>query len=145
MDSEVNDFFQRVLVEKENHQIFNETLEIVRLREYVIEMLTRIEETDSGFWWTDNDLMEMFDSLYTSGCIILPRDPVERLRWIALLCIEISEIEGFDCGNIVLPPDFLPEAMFGIYEDVYGVGVIEEIKKIRERLAKQGWEATFAR
>jgi len=55
----------------------------------------------------------------------------------------MSKIEGFVCGNVVLPPDFMPESFFEMWEDEYGVGVIDGIRKIQSRLAKEGWEAVF--
>ena len=69
--------------------------------------------------------------------VFLPRDPVERLRWIALLCVAMSNIEGFPCGNLVLPVGFLPEDMMEIYEEVYSPDVIEEVEKIRKQMAER--------
>lgn len=144
MESAVNSMFSPLLPGKKNSEILAETLDIDRLREDVVKRLTKIVELDEGqFWWQDNELMEIFKAVYKSGCVLLPLDPVERLKWIALLCVAMSNIEGFACGNLVLPIDFLPEDMFEVYEDVYGVDVIEEVEKIRKQLAEQGWRAIF--
>lgn len=144
MDSEVNIFFEQVLAEKENSELLNEALQIAQLREEVIKNLTRFVAEDEGhFWWQDKELMGIFEELYKGGCITLPKNPVDRLRWTALLCIEISKMEGFSWGNVIIRPDYLPDEMVEIYERVYGTDVIEEVFKIREQLREKGWEATF--
>lgn len=142
MESAVNSLFPEILPGKANFDIFDETLEIYKLREEVLTRLTFIENNDDGsFWWQDKDLIGIFNTLYTSGIILLPRDPVDRLRWIALLCVEISNYEEFDCGNIILPVDFLPAEIFELYEEVYPENIVEGVKKIRKQLAEQGWES----
>jgi len=143
VDSAVNTLFSEISPGKLNSEILAETLVIDKLREEVVRRLTQIEKLDLGFWWQDKDLMEMFNSVFKSGCIILPKDPVERLRWIALLCVEMSNTEGFDCGNIVIPLDFLPLEMMVLFEDLYGVDVLESVIEIREKVAEQGWGAVF--
>ncbi len=146
MDPEVDTFFEKVLPERENSELFRETLQMAQLREEVIKNLTRFEAEDFGhFWWQDKELMGLFEELYKSGCITLPKNPVDRLRWIALLCVEISKTEGFSWGNVIIPPDYLPDEMVEIYERVYGSDVIEEVIKIREQLKERGWEAIFPR
>ncbi|NCP47386.1 hypothetical protein COT86_03925 [Candidatus Collierbacteria bacterium CG10_big_fil_rev_8_21_14_0_10_43_36] len=49
----------------------------------------------------------------------------------------MSNIEGFPCGNLVLPVGFLPEDMMEIYEEVYSPDVIEEVEKIRKQMAER--------
>lgn len=144
MDSIVSLIFSVVLPGKENIEVFNEALEIEKLREEVVARLINLEKEDLGrFWWEDKALMNLFETVYKSGCILLPKDPVERLRWIALLCIEMSKKEDFSYGNIIIPPDYLPDEMVEIYEQVYGSDVIEEVIDIRSRLLKNGWKATL--
>lgn len=144
MTEMVNKFFSKVSPDKENIEVFNHALEMPKLREYVVSLLKKFEEEDAlAFWWEDRELMGLFNSVYKSGVIALPSTPVERLRWIALLCAKICEIEGFSWGNIIIPPDYLPTTMVEIYERVYGSVVIEEVLKIRDRLALCGWEAVF--
>lgn len=144
MDSEANTYFDKLLPEKENSEIFNEALQITEFREAVVKNLTRFEAEDVGhFWWQDKGLMSLFEELYKGGCITLPKNPVDRLRWVALLCIEISKLEGFSWGNVVIPPDYLPEEMVEMYERVYGSDVIEEVILIREQLREKGWESVF--
>lgn len=143
MNTLINDL-DKVIQDKENTEVFEETLELEELRKQVVSRLEWIEKNDSGqFWWEDKPLIDLFITLYKCGCISLPKNPVERFRWIALLCLEISKMEEYACGNVVLPPDFLPEEFFEMYEDEYGVGVIDEIRKLRARLAERGWEAVF--
>jgi hypothetical protein len=134
-----------VLPGKINSEVFNETCDIECLRAEVVARLTEIEKDDSGqYWWQDKQLRSIFESVYKSGCILLPRDAVERLRWIAILCLQMSKIEGFACGNVIIPPDFLPDDMMEMWVDVYGLDVIGQIAIIRMDLAKRGWEAVFA-
>ncbi|EKD52677.1 MAG: hypothetical protein ACD_61C00275G0006 [uncultured bacterium] len=144
MDSAVNSLFSEVLPGKKNSEVFNETCDIDCLREEVVARLAKIEEDDScQYWWQDKQLRNIFESVYKSGCILLPRDAVERLRWIAILCLQMSKIEGFSCGNVIIPPDFLPDDMMEMWVDVYGLDVVGQIAMIRMDLAKQGWEAIF--
>jgi hypothetical protein len=75
--------------------------------------------------------------------VVFSAVPVERLRWIALLCVAMSNLEDFSCGNLVLPVDFLPDDMLVLYEDVYSVGVLEEVAKIRKQLEELGWKTVF--
>jgi hypothetical protein len=134
-----------VLPGKINSEVFNETCDIECLREEVVARLAKFEEDDSGqYWWQDKQLRNIFESVYKSGCILLPRDAVEKLRWIALLCLQMSKIEGFSCGNVIIPPDFLPDDMMEMWVDVYGLDVIGNVAMIRMDLAKRGWEAVFA-
>jgi len=144
MDSATNSLFSRINPDKENSDIFTETVEIYKLREEIIARLTLLEENDFGlFWWQDLKIMEIFKMLFESGIILLPRNPVERLRWIALLCIEMSNYQEFDCGNVVLPLDFLPDEMLEIFEDCYTLGIVTDVKDIRKRLTELGWNAVF--
>jgi len=144
MESAVNSLFSPIMPGKQNAEILAEALEVEKLREEVVDRLSQIEAQDQGhFWWQDHKLMDIFRTVYESGCILLPIDPVERLRWIALLCVDMSSIEGFSCGNLVLPVDFLPDDMMVLFEEVYSVGVMEEVEKIRKQLAEGGWKSIF--
>ncbi len=139
-----NTYFLRILPGRENCEVLNEALEIQQFGDEVIERLRWLEENDPGiFWWEDKPLMSLFDCLYISGCIILPKNPTERLRWIALLCIEFSKIYEYSCGNVVIPPDFLPDELLETWEEVYGIDVIETVIKIRKALTEKGWEGVF--
>ncbi len=140
----VDDFFTQILPDKKNKLVLEEALEIQQLGDEVIERLKWLEENDPGYpWWEDMPLMALFHDLYVSGCILLPKSPVERLRWTALLCVEFSNIYEYSCGNIVLPTDFVPDEMLEMWEEVYGVDVIETVTKIRKDLVDKGWEAVF--
>ena len=144
MESAVNSMFSPIFSNKPNSEVLAETLDIDKLREAVVARLAEIEKEDRGhYWWEDKPLMDLIQTVYQSGCILLPTDSVERLRWIALLCVAMSNIEDFSCGNLVLPVDFLPDDMMELYEDVYGLDVIEEVVKIRKQLAEWGWKSTF--
>lgn len=144
MDSAANSFFSVIMPGKENRDFFDEAIVIEKLRKEVVSRLIEIEKQgDNPFWWQDKPLMDLFATVYESGCITLPMDPVERLMWTALLCVEMSNRENFDCGNIVIPPDFLPVELLVIYEDEYSAEIIEEVFEIRRQLEKNGWEAVF--
>ncbi len=143
MNSLVNDV-EKVDPQKENAEVFEETLALEELRKEVIERLEWIEKNDTGqFWWEDKPLINLFMTLYKCGCILLPKKPVERLRWIALLCLEISNLEEFDCGNIIIPLDFLPDSLLFVFEEPYGRAVMEGVLNLREQLSTLGWEAVF--
>jgi len=144
MDSALMNSFSRILRDKENEALLQEALEIDKLREEVVSRLSWLEENDNGdFWWEDEVLMDIFESLYKSGCIYLPRNDVEKLRWIALLSVEICKIEGFSYGNLIIPPDYLPDSEITLFEDRYGVSVIEAVVKLRKDLSSRGWDATL--
>lgn len=143
MSSFVNSM-EKVDPYRENAEIFNQTLEIEELRKEVVKRLDWIENNDNcGFWWEDKSLMNLFLTLYQSGCISLPKNPVERFRWIARLCLEMSNLEEFDCGNIILPLDFLPESRLVIFEELYDPAVMESVLNLRRRLEIEGWDSVF--
>jgi len=145
MNPAANIYFPRILADKKNSAVLQEAVEIDGLREEVVACLERIEKEDAGEpWWKGTQLMSIFEAVFQSGCILLPRDPVQRLRWIALLCVEISKREGFSCGNIIIAPDYVPDKELGLYEDIYGISVIEDIKDIRRKLSQVGWDKAFA-
>ena len=140
------DTFARVIPNRTNLEVFNEAMSIHQLGDEVVERLIWIEENDPGYyWWEDKQLMQLFEDLYVSGCILLPRDPVDRLRWSALLCVEFSKIYEFTCGNVVLPPDYLPDEQISTWEEYYGSDVIETIISVRKELREKGWDAVFGK
>lgn len=143
MESMINDF-ERIEEGKENIVVFDETLESAELRKEVVERLIRFENSDElQFWWEDRPLLDIFMNLYRAGCISLPQDPVERFRWIALLCQEMSNEEGFDTSEIILVLDFLPEELMLLFEETYGTAVLENALDIRGRLSLEGWQAVY--
>lgn len=140
----INESFPIVLSGRDNMDVFNEALEIQKFGDEVIERLRWIEENDPGYsWWEDKELMELFNSLYRCGCILLPREGVDRLRWIALLCIEFSNIYDFSCGNLVIAPDYVEDYELENWNDIYGTDVIEKVIDIRSKVKESGWEAIF--
>lgn len=128
----------------DNAEAMKATVDLIDLRKKVVEILAKIEATDSDmFWWENKELMNLFMTLYKSGLIRLPTDAVERLRWIALICAECSKAEEFACGNVIIPPDYLPDDLNAMYEKVYGRAVIDEVINLRNILDANGWEAKF--
>lgn len=143
-DSFSNTLFTKILPSKENEELFREAIEIQQLGDEVVERLRWIQLNIEGYlWWNDKKLIGIFTELYKSGCIVLPRYGAERIRWIALLCLEFSNIYSFDAQGIITPFDFLTEDMFAIFQDMYPKSVIKEVKELRGRLDDQGWEAVF--
>lgn len=120
MDVDVNRFFSVVVSDKKNTDVFDEALKIEELRIKVVKRLDWIEKNDTGlFWGKDKLLMDLFITLSERGDLSLPKDSAERLRWIALLCKEISEVEGYDYKNVIIPLDYLPDSLLNVYEDTY--------------------------
>ena len=130
--------FYRISREKINSTVLKETVGIVKLRKFVVEQLTKIENGSEPFWWQNKELLAIFQSLSEIGEIVLPTDPVDRARWIALLCVAMAEVEGFSYGNVLIPADYLPEEMLTEQEERYGVGVIDDIRSFRNKLLKEG-------
>lgn len=129
------DYFRRISGDKKNDQVMEETARIPKLRAFVVEQLIKIENgPDCPYWWQNKELVNMFLSLNEIGGIELPKESVEKYRWIALVCIVIAELEGFSYGNVLIPADYLPEEKLAEQELIYGVGVIEDIKGFRNDL-----------
>lgn len=144
MLSALNDFFPQIVQGKSNGEVMDDATDMLFLRESVVLCLSRIESEDLGhFWWQDKELMKIFDDLYTAGVLPLPKDPVDRLRWIALVCVECSKEEGFACGDVIIPLDFLPPEMFFVFEDGYSQDIVEEVLALRKKLSELGWEKVF--
>lgn len=142
MDSTVNTLFDQVLPDKENSEVFYEACDIEDLRK---EVVARLEEVDISepvkLWWEDKALIALFMDAYKSGCISLPTDPVERFRWIALLCVEMSNIESYDCGDIVNPLYFLTADLMVVFEGLYGDEALELVFGVWNRLNTEGWDS----
>ena len=144
MDDVAMMYFPVVVPGKENSEVMFEAVKLDLLRESVVLALKKIETEDLGHrWWEDSELMKIFGDLYKAGVIPLPVNPVDRLRWIALLCIEICVVEEFSWGNVLVPMDYIPYEKFELYEGRYSMSVFIEILKIRERLAGVGWQMVF--
>lgn len=144
MKSGLNDFFPLIVDGKGNGEVMDEAVAMLFLRESVVLCLSRIEKDDLGrFWWEDKELMKIFRDLYSAGVLPLPKDPVDRLRWIALVCVECCSEEGFAWGNIIIPLDFLPIEEFELFEDGYSQDMVEEVLALRKKLSELGWEKVF--
>ena len=140
----VDKFFPVVVAGKSNTEVFEDLMGLTEVRDTVVEHLRRIGPlTNKNFWWRDNQLVKLFNDLYKSGIVPFPPDPVDRIRWIALLCLEFANEKDFKWENIILPMDFLPDDMFGGLEKVYDVSIFIRIFRMRKRLADLGWEAYF--
>jgi len=137
-------FFSPVVLGKENFVVFNEILESETLRKDVVSHLKRIgPTTPTNYWLKDAQLIKLFMELYKSGVVPLPSDPVYRIRWIAIICLECCNDEGFDCGEIILPMDFLPDYLCAIFEEVFGKEIYGQATGLRDSLKKSGWISVF--
>jgi len=144
MDSFLNTSFPKIVEDKTNAEVMAGLVGSVYFREVVVKHLERIENEDLGhFWWEDKVLMSFFEELFKAGVLLLPSDPVDRIRWIALACVEASNMEDFSCGNIIIPFDFLPVDMFEIFEADFGTKIMDAVIEFRESLAKKGWKVVF--
>ncbi len=136
-----NVMFRRVSGRKSNSQIIDQMSKRVFLVEAVVSCLKRIESRDEGInWWQDSELMNVFGSMYKAGVLPLPVDPVERIRWIALLCIKTCEFDKFSYGNLLIPLDYLPD---NLLDDSYGISVLTSVKSLRKELKEKGWYHLF--
>lgn len=140
----VNTIFGKILPDRENIGAFSQALEIDLFRECVVGRLMEIENAADGHdWWRDEPLMLIFEGLSRNGIIVLPHDPIERIRWIALLSIFVAKREGFSYGNVLIPPDYLPDEEIEEWSDRYGWGVIERIQNLRSNLRSDGWQSVI--
>ena len=46
-------------------------------------------------WWKVKEIFSVFDELFTFGMILLPLDIIERIRWIALVCMAVCQMDEF--------------------------------------------------
>ncbi len=134
-------FFSRISSNKSNSTVLQDILEIEKLGELVISRLEVLEKDDEILWWEDKELIRTFDKLFQAGIVLLPNDPVDRYRWIALVCISFSEKGGFSYGNLLFSVDYLPDEMLPEREERFGVGIIEEEQQFRKKLANEGWKS----
>lgn len=136
--------FPRISIDKKNNELSEEAIEMVYLRESVVTYLREIEEGNGNcFWWQNKKLMNVFDDLYTAGVLALPKDPVDRLRWIALLCVDCCNWQEFDCSNLVTPLDFMTGGMFELFREEFSEEHVKTILDFRDKLRKVGWKKAF--
>ncbi len=146
MEYDVIESFPEIVPGRTNEFLLLELNSCFFFRKVAVEHLARIEKEDLGFnWWHDEDLMKLFKDLYLAGVVLLPSDPVDRIRWIALTLIKASKTEGFSWGNIVILLDVLPDEMLEACnnEYKYGQGALEEVRKFRTELREKGWKEVF--
>jgi hypothetical protein len=133
-------WFRKIAPHKTNSEIVWDTIGIDTLAKFVVKRLSIVETEDKPFWWQDKELFRTFERGYSSGIIMLPMDVVERVRWIALMCVAICQKEGFSYGNVLIPPYYIPDEE--LYQfDHYGASVLEEVQKFRRDVAEHGWKS----
>lgn len=140
-----NDIFSKVSDRKTNAEVIDQMSKRVIVRAVVVSCLIRINtRSEESNWWQDTDLMTTFKSMYLAGVLPLPNDSVERIRWIALLCMRACEIDGYDCGVLLLPLDYLPDDQLDDQLTGKPYELIRKtIIKLRNELRDKGWEAVF--
>lgn len=136
-----NEKFERLSTSFTNAEILRDLVKRVYLRESVFTRLLSIEESGKNIkWWEDEELMNIFKNMYFAGVLLLPYNPVERLRWIALICSSVCEWKKHKNVNLLTDTDLLPVG--DVLADKSLV-LKKEILDIRSELAKNGWDYVF--
>lgn len=136
-----NSNFARLSARNTNAVILRDLVKKIYLRESVILYLKRIEKDDLGInWWQDSELMNVFKNMYQAGVLPLPFDAVERIRWIALICVSVCIWEEFSFGNLISSLDYLPTSDL---DDSVNLDVARQILELRDNLKNNGWEYVF--
>ncbi len=140
-----NKIFDRVSDRKTNAEVIDQMSKRVIVRVVVVSCLRRINtRSKESNWWQDSDLMTTFKNMYLAGVLPLPNDPVERIRWIALLCMRVCEVDKFDCGSLLLPLDYLPDDQLDDLPDSKPHESIRAaVEKLRNELRDEGWDKVF--
>jgi hypothetical protein len=128
-------YFPQISAGTTNGNLLIKTIEEKEASSFIVQRLEDIESSGDIFW-NDKVLFKWFEDKKDSSVFIIPKDPVEKIRWQALVCIAASITEGFSYGNVVIPPDCLPEESeeFWDYEKQYGTAVLENIIDLRKQL-----------
>lgn len=135
----LNHWFPSVIKDVLNSELFFELIRIDELGDQVVAHLETFEKKDPGYpWQKDIELVGLFDKLYKCGCISLPKDPVHRIRWIALACVLFSKQRKFSYGNVLIPHDWVPDEELEHYEH-WGYIFTEEARQFRKELSEKGW------
>ena len=130
-------YFNRIEPDIKNGNILIQTIETEGISASIVNRLEDIEKRGDSFW-NNKELNDWYKDQINLGNIKAPEDPVDKMRWLSLMCITASIKEGFSCGNVVIPPDVLPEDSkeFKMYEELYGSSVLEDIITFRNTLKK---------
>ncbi len=133
--AEADTHFSNIDPKVSNGQLLMQAVNAPGVSSSLVERLESIERSGELFG-NDRALANWFDSQIESGAIVAPKDPVDKHRWLALMCIAASKKEDFSYGNVVLAPDYLPEDSkeFLEYESIYGANVIDDIIAKRQSL-----------
>lgn len=139
--SAVNKWFPRILPTAQNSEVFFEMTDIEVLRDMVLNRLDEIKvSTNGGEWYRDKSLIGLFDRLYRCGCITLPANPVDRIRWLALACVFFARQSNFDLGNVIIPLDYVTDAELEQYGEC-GTNLITKTRSFRVELEENGWNS----
>lgn len=136
-----NTYFTRMESKRSNATLLGNYVKNRYLRLSVVKVLSDFETRDPGTnWWEEKDLLEIFKRMSETGALSLPKDSVERLRWVALVCISCCEKTDFDCGNLIVHLDYIPDDLL---DESYGSDVLSQIRFIRQKLTVKGWVEVF--
>ena len=135
--SQADKYFPRIDPGTSNGQLLMRAINLQGASSLIVHRLEEIERTGELFN-SDQELNTWLDTQIQSKVIHAPMDPVDKYRWLALMCIAASIKEDFSYGNVIIVPDYLPEnsAEFREYERMYGAEVIDDILSKRESLRK---------
>ena len=131
-------YFPQISAGITNGDLLIKTIGEKEASSFIVKRLEDIESKDI-FFWNDDMLFKWFEDKVDSNVFTLPKDPVEKIRWQALVCMAASITEGFSYGNVLIPPDILPEESkeFWIWEKHYGTSVLEDIIDLRKQLRER--------
>lgn len=136
--SEADKHFRRLSGSVSNGDLLMEILELEdgNGSEFVVHRLI-VAERQTNLFWEDRELSAWLDEIAKRKAISL-KDPVDRQRWLALICIAAAKKEEFPHNNVVIAPDYLPTESreFRQYEDVYGSGLLGDIQEQRESIKR---------
>ncbi len=137
----VDRWFPRILLQAPNSEVFFEMTDIDVLGDLVVARLDIIKNSGDGHkWYRDKELIGLFDRLYKCGCITLPSDPVDRIRWVALACVLFAKQREFNYGSTITPHDYVSDDELEQYVG-WGHHLIQKTRKFHVELKEKGWNS----
>jgi hypothetical protein len=135
-----NKYFPKISPYKDNAAVMRDTLEIDRLCKRMVSELKTVEQEGIN-WWENKALFGVIDCLYSSGAILLPLDLVDRVRWIALVCVAVSIQENYSFENVLCGADYLPSENMTDRDSGYDDKLVKNILKFRSSISSVGWQS----
>lgn len=132
-------YFTKISDDKDNSTVLQDTVEIEKMRERIVSLVEKADK-DGIVWWEVKEFFSVFDELFTFGMILLPLDIIERIRWIALVCMAVCQMEEISYEYVFMSLDFLPDEVARVSEE-YEADWIEKVIRFRHRAADRGWKS----